>query len=83
MAELTRAGMLTEIYHVAGVGPTDSGRNGGGDRYFTDGEMTIGVIRPDAATSGVEPRKLRSPPPGEVSNSVWSAINKALAGRAN
>ena len=53
IADLTGAGMLSAIYQVSGVGPTVSGRNGGGDRYFTDGEITVGVIRPDAVPTGV------------------------------
>jgi hypothetical protein len=83
MAELTRAGLLTEIYQVAGIGPTISGRNGGGDRYFTDGEVAIGVIRPDAATSDVGPKRLPSAPHIELKNSIWSTMRNVLGGRAN
>jgi hypothetical protein len=46
--ELTRAGLLSQIYQVSGVSPTINGRNGGGDRYFTDGEIMVGVIRINA-----------------------------------
>src|SRR5581483_8569179 len=41
---LSHAGELVEVFQVTGVGGTLDGRNGGGDRYFTDGELTIGVV---------------------------------------
>jgi hypothetical protein len=34
---------LSVFTEDAGRGPTLNGRNGGGDRYFTDGEVTIGM----------------------------------------
>jgi hypothetical protein len=74
IAELTRAGMLSAIYQVGGVGPTVNGRNGGGDRYYTDGEITVGVIRSDAIPSNGLPEKLPSPAHIELKNSVWSTI---------
>jgi hypothetical protein len=43
--DLQAAGQLTEVYQVAGVGPTTNGRNGGGDRYCTDGQRAVGVLR--------------------------------------
>jgi hypothetical protein len=42
--ELVQARMIEVTYQVSGVGPTLNGRNGGGDRYFTDGEVTVGVL---------------------------------------
>jgi LssY C-terminus len=47
--ELSAAGLLNSAYRVSGAGPTLAGRNGGGDRYFTDGEVSVGVINADAA----------------------------------
>lgn len=38
-ADLESAGMVTAKYQVTGVGPTLAGRNGGGDPYYTDGEV--------------------------------------------
>jgi LssY C-terminus len=83
IAELTRAGMLSAIYQVGGVGPTVSGRNGGGDRYFTDGEIAVGVIRSDAVPTDVLPQKLRSPAYIELKNSVWSTIVDLVRGPPN
>jgi hypothetical protein len=35
---------LTAEYQVTGIGLTFHGRNGGGDPYNTDGELTVGVL---------------------------------------
>ena len=43
--DLDHAGMLASFYEVPGIGATTTGRNGGGDPYFTDGMATIGVLR--------------------------------------
>jgi len=42
--DLTEAGWIRSTYEVEGSGATHSGRNGGGDPYFTDGEVEIGVL---------------------------------------
>ena len=39
--DLEAAGMVQAKYQVTGVGPTVAGRNGGGDLYYTDGEVWI------------------------------------------
>ena len=46
IGDLTTAGQMVSSYEIDGVGPTRTGRNGGGDPYFTDGLATIGVLRP-------------------------------------
>ena len=40
-ADLEAAGMVEAKYQVTGVGPTLTGTNGGGDLYYTDGEVWI------------------------------------------
>jgi hypothetical protein len=82
IADLTNAGVLIEIYHVAGVGPAMNGRNGGGDRYFTDGEIIVGVIGVDAVPNRRLPRKRPSPAHIELARPIWSWISVALGGRA-
>jgi hypothetical protein len=44
MADLATAGQLRRQYQVMGVGPTQAGRNAGGDRYHTDGMLSVGVL---------------------------------------
>ncbi len=69
IAGLVAVGQLVREYLVTGVGETFWGRNGGGDRYFTDGELAVGVVSP-------ENRKQESPPevssiPPTVAMKVW------------
>ena len=33
--------MVEAKYQVTGIGPTIAGRNGGGDPYYTDGEIWV------------------------------------------
>ncbi|MDO8527666.1 MAG: LssY C-terminal domain-containing protein [Deltaproteobacteria bacterium] len=47
MSDLTKAGQIIECYQGRGVDPTLYGKNGGGDRYFTDGKITIGIVSPN------------------------------------
>jgi hypothetical protein len=46
IGDLANAGVLLRQYQIPGRGPTSSGRNGGGDPYFTDGMVTVGVLAP-------------------------------------
>jgi LssY C-terminus len=74
--ELIAAGWLDKIYQVTGVGATVAGRNGGGDRYYTDGELTVGVLgsQADADT----PDRLPNPPLVQLKDQLWSAIGPLL-----
>ena len=49
MADLKRTGRLGQQYQQPGVGPTRDGRNAGGDHYFTDGLLRVGVLRAASA----------------------------------
>ena len=46
MGELEGSGLLSRRYEIPGRGATQDGRNGGGDRYFTDGLAAVGVLKP-------------------------------------
>lgn len=50
MADLAAAGQLAARYEWPGIGATQDGRNAGGDRYYTDGMIAVGVLK-----SGDEP----------------------------
>ena len=53
------------------------GRNGGGDRYYTDGELTIG----DLATREFaiqSPDRLDNPVAVQLKDQLWSAIRPLL-----
>ena len=49
LADLAAAGALERQFQLPGVGPTQDGRNAGGDRYFTDGMIDVGVLEKAAA----------------------------------
>ena len=66
---------------MTGVGATLLGRNGGGDRYDTDGELTIGVLHPDPSKIGpASPPTtiLANPTPVAIKDQFWSAIQPIL-----
>jgi hypothetical protein len=44
IGDLKAAGLLTSTSEIPGIGATRTGRNGGGDPYFTDGMAVIGVL---------------------------------------
>jgi hypothetical protein len=51
-------------YQVTGVGPTVAGRNGGGDLYYTDGEVWMRLV--EACRKRVGPAvTIPSPPATE------------------
>ncbi|CAN7142957.1 LssY C-terminal domain-containing protein [Rhizobium sp. LjRoot254] len=45
--DLQEGGEVSLTYEQPGIGATQAGRNGGGDPYFTDGRVRVGVLRPD------------------------------------
>ena len=70
-------GWLTEEFQVTGVGATLLGRNGGGDRYFTDGELTIGVLAQEPS-SARSPNRLGNPVAVRIKEQLWPAIRPLL-----
>ena len=76
---LGAAGWLAQVYQVTGVGATLLGRNGGGDRYDTDGELSIGVLAgaPDRARDP-STAPLDNPTPVDLKDQLWSAIRPLL-----
>lgn len=49
ISTLLEAGAITFVAEMQGVGATRDGRNGGGDPYFTDGLIKVGILRDDIA----------------------------------
>jgi hypothetical protein len=74
IADLAAAGMLTETYQVSGVGPTLFGRNGGGDRYDTDGQVTIGVLSGNAEPQPTAPSARPEPAVATGATRLWNAV---------
>jgi hypothetical protein len=76
-ADLRKSGWLNELFQVTGVWATVLGRNGGGDRYYTDGELTIGVIA-SVRESSKAPDRLANPVAVQIKEQLWSAIRPLL-----
>jgi hypothetical protein len=76
--DIERAGMATAKYQVTGVGPTLTGRNGGGDPYYTDGEVWILRLVEDCRKQTGPVVTLPSPPATELKDQIWHAIAGSL-----
>jgi hypothetical protein len=77
-ADLEAAGMVEARYQVTGVGPTLAGRNGGGDLYYTDGEVWI-LRLVEACHKRTSPADiLPSPAATEIKDQIWQGIAGAL-----
>jgi hypothetical protein len=77
-SDLEAAGMVDAKYQVTGIGPTVTGRNGGGDPYYTDGEVWILrlVVACQKRTSPAD--VIPSPPATEIKDEIWHGITDAL-----
>jgi hypothetical protein len=78
VADIQNAGQVLRVYQVTGVGATLQGRNGCGDWYYTDGELTIVVLAVDNAVQPSEPLHLESPPAVTLKNWVWKWLRIIL-----
>src|ERR1700733_9319309 len=77
-AVLEAAGMVDAKYQVTGIGPTVAGRNGGGDLYYTDGEVWI-LRLVEACQKRANPATIiPSPPATELKDQIWQAVAEAL-----
>jgi len=77
-ADLGDAKVVTDTYEVSGIGPTINGRNGGGDRYFTDGEIEMSVLVDGCGDRAATATELPNPPLVQAKNHIWSAVAKAV-----
>jgi hypothetical protein len=71
VGDLVRAGMVTTTYTVTGVGPTLNGHNGEGDRYYTDGEIRMGVLVVGGRPAADPPTELPAPPIVSLKDAIW------------
>lgn len=78
VTDLESAGMATAKYQVTGIGPTVAGRNGGGDPYYTDGEVWILRLAADCQRQTAAPAVIPSPPATELKDQIWHAIADTL-----
>ena len=76
--DLETAGMVTAKYQVTGVGLTFTGRNGGGDLYYTDGEVWILRLSEDCRKQTGKVTIIPSPPATELKDQIWRTITEKL-----
>jgi hypothetical protein len=77
--ELIKAGAVDSIFEISGVGPSVNGRNGGGDRYFTDGEVVVHKLVSDCKMQRDRaPAILPSAPVIEVKNGIWQWLRPLM-----
>ena len=80
IGDLVKAGMVEALYQVTGVGPTLNGRNGEGDRYYTDGEIHFARLVQDGKKTATPPVTLDSPALVDLKDQLWNAAKNALPG---
>ncbi len=81
--DLKVAKVVEAIYEVTGVGPTLFGRNGEGDRYYTDGEIKISRLVAGCNAKAATTVELRNPPIVNLKNDAWKAIATILRSGAD
>lgn len=78
LLDLKQAGQLLQVYQVMGVGATLQGRNGGGDWYYTDGELTVGVLSVAGVVQVMPPSELPNSAPIKFKNRLWYLVRRFL-----
>jgi LssY C-terminus len=78
ISDLVTAKLVEAVYQVTGVGPTLNGRNGGGDRYFTDGEIHFARLMPGGKKTSASPVVLDAPAVLRIKDQIWAAVKGAL-----
>jgi hypothetical protein len=76
--DLKTAKVVEAIYEVSGIGPTLNGRNGEGDRYYTDGEIKISRLVAGCNVRAEATVELDNPPLVNMKNVAWKAITGML-----
>jgi hypothetical protein len=76
-ADLETAGMVEAKYQVTGTGPTFAGHNGGGDLYYTDGEVWMLRLVEACQKRDRPVEVLPSPPATELKDQLWQGLAEA------
>ena len=78
MRDLTEAGMIDARFKISGIGPTLFGRNGGGDPYYTDGEIDVGSLVVGGVKRTTPPSTLPPPPLIALKDQIWHGLGNAI-----
>lgn len=76
VADLRAAGVVSTQYNVTGIGPTWDATNGGGDPFYTDGEISVAVLTENAQRSEAPPAVLASPSLIQAKDGIWSLLRR-------
>ena len=71
-SDLSQAKKVVATYSVSGVGPTFFARNGGGDPYFTDGDIAVAKLVSGCEGEASAPRTVLEPPRIAAKNALFS-----------
>lgn len=77
-SDLEAAKMVEAKYQVTGIGPTLAGRNGGGDMYYTDGEVWILRLVADCKKHDGPLDVLPSPLATEIKDQIFRTVTDAI-----
>ncbi|WP_213775402.1 LssY C-terminal domain-containing protein [Bradyrhizobium sp. dw_78] len=78
MRDLSNAGMVDALFQISGVGPTLFGRNGGGDSYYTDGEIDVGSLVAGGVKRTEPPATLPPPPLIALKDQIWHGVSDTI-----
>ncbi|MFZ1174297.1 MAG: LssY C-terminal domain-containing protein [Bradyrhizobium sp.] len=76
--DLEAAQVVDAKYQVTGIGVTLAGRNGGGDSYYTDGEVWILRLVVACQKRTTPADIIPSPMATEIKDQIWHAVANAL-----
>jgi hypothetical protein len=79
MQDLRDADMVQTFFQISGTGPTLMGRNGGGDPYYTDGEIDFASLVVDGVRQAEPPDTLPTPPLIALKDQIWHSVGNAVA----
>ena len=78
MRDLREAGMVEALFQISGIGPTLFGRNGGGDPYYTDGEIDIASLVVDGIKRTEPPATLPPPRLTALKDQIWRSVSDVV-----
>ena len=73
-SDLAAANKVDATYETSGVEPSVTLRNGGGDPYYTDGEIRFSKLTSGCDSHNAEPTALPTPPLVQTRGWIWRHI---------
>jgi hypothetical protein len=78
-ADLAAANKVDATYETSGIEPSVTLRNGGGDSYYTDGEIRFNKLTPGCNSHNTEPEALPTPPLVQTRGWIWRHLVTPIA----